>query len=178
MTVPPKTTERTRPAVAALDIDAAVADPRWAAAVPDVEASVRMACDAVWSLFGAGEPPSEVSVLLTDDAQVRGLNRDYRGIDKPTNVLSFGGHDGDAAPVGEPVMLGDVVLAYETVVGEAESQGIAVGDHFSHLLVHGMLHLLGYDHENDADAREMEGLETSILASLGVDDPYAERDGG
>jgi probable rRNA maturation factor len=115
--------------------------------------------------------PAEVSLVLTSDSEQRVLNRDWRGIDKSTNVLSFP----QIEPFG-PVsgLLGDIILARETVAREAEEQGIAFTDHFTHLVVHGFLHLLGYDHMDDDEALAMEGLETQILASLGVADPYAD----
>jgi probable rRNA maturation factor len=115
--------------------------------------------------------PAELSIVLTDDAEQRVLNRDWRGIDRSTNVLSFP----QIEPFG-PVsgMLGDIVLARETVEREAAEQAIPLADHFTHLVVHGFLHLLGYDHVDDDEALVMEGLETQILASLGVADPYAE----
>ena len=115
--------------------------------------------------------PAEVSLVLTDDAEQRGLNRDWRGIDKSTNVLSFP----QIEPFG-PVsgLLGDIILARETVVQEATEQGVSFDDHFTHLVVHGFLHLLGYDHMDDDEALAMEGLETQILASLGVADPYGD----
>jgi probable rRNA maturation factor len=114
---------------------------------------------------------AELSIVLTDDAEQRILNRDWRGIDKTTNVLSFP----QIEPFG-PVsgLLGDIILARETLVKEADEQGVSLDDHFTHLVVHGFLHLLGYDHVEDADALVMEGLETQVLASLGVADPYAE----
>jgi probable rRNA maturation factor len=117
------------------------------------------------------EPEAEVSLLFTDDAHMRQLNLRYRGKDKPTNVLSL-----PAAPVlvgrlGPP--LGDVVLAAETIEAEARAQGLALGDHLTHLIVHGFLHLVGYDHEHDAEALVMEGLETAIMKDLGIADPYA-----
>jgi probable rRNA maturation factor len=116
--------------------------------------------------------PAEVSVVLTDDAEQQVLNRDWRGIDKATNVLSFP----QIEPFG-PVagLLGDIILARETVEAEARDMGIPFEDHFTHLMVHGFLHLLGYDHMDDDEALAMEGLETQILASLGVADPYAEQ---
>jgi probable rRNA maturation factor len=114
---------------------------------------------------------AEVSLVLTDDAEQQVLNRDWRGIDKPTNVLSF--------PQIEPFtpvsgLLGDIILARETLEREAVEQGVSFSDHYTHLLVHGFLHLLGYDHLDDDEALAMEGLETEILAALGVADPYAE----
>ena len=116
---------------------------------------------------------SELSVVLTDDAEQQGLNRDWRGIDKSTNVLSFP----QIEPFG-PVsgILGDIILARETLEREAQEQGVSFEDHFTHLMVHGFLHILGYDHMDDDEALVMEGLETQILASLGVADPYAETD--
>jgi probable rRNA maturation factor len=115
--------------------------------------------------------PAELSIVLTDDAEQQLLNRDWRGIDKPTNVLSFP----QIEPFG-PVsgLLGDIILARETLVREAEEQGVSFDDHFTHLVVHGFLHLLGYDHMDDDEALAMEGLETQILASLGVADPYSD----
>ncbi|HWA19731.1 MAG TPA: rRNA maturation RNase YbeY [Devosia sp.] len=117
--------------------------------------------------------PAEVSVILTDDAEQQVLNRDWRGIDKPTNVLSFPQIEPFAEVSG---LLGDIILARETLEKEAVEQGISFDDHFTHLVVHGFLHLLGYDHMDDDEALAMEGLETQILASLGVADPYAETD--
>ena len=114
---------------------------------------------------------AEVSIVLTDDAEQRELNRQWRGIDKSTNVLSFP----QIAPFG-PVsgLVGDIILARETLEREATEMGVSFDDHFTHLVVHGFLHLLGYDHIQDDEALVMEGLETKILATLGVADPYAE----
>ncbi len=116
-------------------------------------------------------PDPEASLLFTDDARMRGLNRDYRGKDSPTNVLSL-----PAAPVlpgrlGPP--LGDIVLAAETIRREADEQGLAFEDHLTHLIVHGFLHLVGHDHEEEGEALAMEGLETAILGDIGIADPYA-----
>ena len=112
---------------------------------------------------------SELSIVLTDDAEQQGLNRDWRGIDKPTNVLSFP----QIEPFG-PVtgILGDIVLARETLEREAVELGKPFTDHYTHLVVHGFLHILGYDHIDEAEALVMEGLETQILATLGIPDPY------
>lgn len=111
-----------------------------------------------------------VDILLTDDEEMRALNRTWRGKDAPTNVLSFPVSEG----VSEPGPIGDVVLAYETTHKEARDDGLALADHVSHLVVHGVLHLLGFDHETDDEAERMEDLERTVLASLGIADPYAE----
>ncbi|MDK9695888.1 MAG: rRNA maturation RNase YbeY [Siculibacillus sp.] len=115
---------------------------------------------------------AELSLVLTDDARIRVLNRDWRGFDKPTNVLSFPAADADAEDPGP--LLGDVIVAHETMAREAEEEGRSLDDHVAHLLVHGLLHLFGFDHEDEAEAEEMEALETEILARLGIADPYAE----
>lgn len=117
---------------------------------------------------------AEMSLVLADDAMVRELNRQYRGQDKPTNVLSFAALDDEDAPETEdgPLLLGDVIIAYETTAAEAEAEDKALSDHLSHLVVHGVLHLLGFDHMEEDEAQEMEGLESSILGMLGIADPY------
>lgn len=114
---------------------------------------------------------AELSILLTDDAEQQQLNREWRGKDASTNVLSFP----QIEPFG-PVagLLGDISLARETLEREAAELGKSFADHFTHLVVHGFLHILGYDHLEDAEATEMEGLETRILARLGIADPYAD----
>jgi probable rRNA maturation factor len=120
----------------------------------------------------AAAPPDtsdrELSVVLTDDAAIRALNAQWRKKDEPTNVLSF------PAPANASI-LGDIVIAYETTAREAAQEQKPLADHLSHLAVHGFLHLLGYDHESDADADVMEQLEREILARLGVPDPYMIR---
>ncbi|HWA01284.1 MAG TPA: rRNA maturation RNase YbeY [Caulobacterales bacterium] len=108
-----------------------------------------------------------VSLLLGDDAAITALNREFRGKDEPTNVLSF-----PPAPAAEG-FLGDIALAAETIAAEAQFQGKSFSAHASHLAVHGFLHLVGYDHVNDADAEVMEARETAILRSIGIDDPYS-----
>lgn len=124
-------------------------------------------------------PLVEVAVRLTDDGEVQALNRDYRGKDKPTNVLSFPQYaPDDFAMLGNTddgeILLGDIVLALESCAREAADKGVALADHAAHLMVHGTLHLLGYDHLDDASAAAMEGLETKALAKLGIADPYAD----
>ena len=114
---------------------------------------------------------AELSILLTNDEEQHELNQQWRGKDSSTNVLSFPQIEPFGAVVG---ILGDITLARETLIREAEEQGVSFDDHFTHLVVHGFLHILGYDHLTDAEALQMEGLETQILASLGVADPYAD----
>ena len=119
----------------------------------------------------------ELAIRLTDDAEVRTLNRDYRHKDEPTNVLSFPmiepGHiDAIANITDEEVLLGDIALACETCVQEATERGVSVESHATHLIVHGTLHLLGYDHMHDDEAEAMESLERQIMANLGLHDPY------
>ena len=115
------------------------------------------------------QSPAELSLVLADDDFVRGLNRQFRDQDRATNVLSF---PGDTGFEGAPEILGDVVIAYQTTAREAIEAKIKLVDHLSHLIVHGVLHLLGYDHETAEDAKKMESREVEILAGLGVDDPY------
>ncbi len=114
---------------------------------------------------------TEISIVLADNAFIRNLNKTYRGKDKPTNVLSFPQDPGSG---DREANLGDVILAYETVKEEADSQGKGFEDHVTHLLVHGILHLLAYDHEDDAEAEEMESLEIRVLESLGIKNPYED----
>ncbi|MET3927564.1 putative rRNA maturation factor [Devosia sp. 2618] len=114
---------------------------------------------------------AELSILLTNDEEQRELNQQWRSKDSSTNVLSFPQIEPFDPVVG---ILGDITLARETLIREAAEQGVTFEAHFTHLVVHGFLHILGYDHLTDAEAEEMEGLETRILASLGVEDPYAD----
>jgi probable rRNA maturation factor len=167
-----------------LDISISLEAGDWEAAVADVEqrveAAARAAFDAADRPDILGVAPAEMSLVLADDALVRTLNRDYRDKDKPTNVLSFALLDGSddtddvlARDEGMPILIGDVILAFETVQREAREQGKSVEDHLTHLVIHGVLHLRGYDHLSDPDADRMERLETSILARMGIADPYS-----
>ena len=113
---------------------------------------------------------AELSIVFTDDAHIKSLNRKFRGKNKPTNVLSFPG--APAANGGIGPILGDIVLAEETVSKEAGAQHLTLEAHLAHLILHGFLHILGYDHEDDGEAETMEGLETAILGGIGVADPY------
>ena len=145
-------------------IDLDVEDAAWTDALPDAEALVLAAAEATLAAEGAVD--EGVSLLLTGDDAVRDLNRRFRQQDKPTNVLSF------PAPQNPERFLGDVALAYGVCAGEALEQGKPLAHHLQHLVAHGVLHLLGYDHETDAQAAEMEGLERAVLAGRGIPDPY------
>jgi probable rRNA maturation factor len=161
------------------DVDVLVEAPQWLDAVPDVELICRAAAIAAIEHAAGSEAPKPlgVCILLADDVRLRDLNRSFRGIDRATNVLAFPSVAFDvlaaAGAEGPPAELGDVAVAYETTVEEARVDGKRLADHLSHLVVHGVLHLLGHDHGLDADAAMMEALETRILARLGVPDPYA-----
>jgi probable rRNA maturation factor len=164
------------PSTVAVTIDA----PAWRAVVDDPE---QLCCEAIAATLRHAAPAAwltaaEVSVLLCDDARIRALNAAWRGRDRPTNVLSFPALElvpgrVPPRPAVAPVLLGDIALAVETVAGEAERERKRPADHLRHLVVHGCLHLLGHDHEDDAAAAAMERLERLILAELGVADPYA-----
>lgn len=155
-----------------LDLDVAVEAGAWSG-LGDVEALARRAVEAALAVASdAPRGPVEVSLLLADDAGVRALNAAWRGQDKPTNVLSFPAPEGPGAP--GPRHLGDIALAYETLQREASAEGKAAADHAAHLIVHGTLHLLGYDHESAGEAEIMEALEVKALESLGIADPYRD----
>lgn len=162
-----------------IDVAVSIEDEAWTRALPGAEELCRaMATAAVREAGGVLDGPSaEISVVLADDSTVQGLNRDWRGKDSPTNVLSFAALDDEDAPVvaGAPLLLGDVILAYGTCEREARDQGKTFAHHTAHLVVHGVLHLLGYDHEADeAEAEEMEALERRVLAAFGIADPYLD----
>jgi probable rRNA maturation factor len=146
-------------------IDIEIEDAAWSEALPAAEGLARSAAEAVLARIRP-DSPEGLTVLLTEDAAVRGLNARFRGQDKATNVLSF------PAPANPEHHLGDVALAFGVCATEAREQGKPLGHHLQHLVAHGVLHLLGYDHMTDAEAHEMEGLERVILAGLGVPDPY------
>ena len=155
------------------EIAVSLHDTAWTEGFADLETQARAAVRATLERLDIGGP-LEVSLVFTDDAEQRALNRDYRHKDSATNVLSFPNMADDAPlAAGLPRLLGDVVLARETVEREARDQGKRPADHAIHLLVHGTLHLLGYDHQEADAAAEMEALETEILKGLGIADPYA-----
>lgn len=165
-------------AVHRLDVDVIVGDPRWADAVDEtLEETLPTVVMAAIAAGGPPDGPAALSILLADDARVQDLNRTYRDKDAPTNVLSFAlaaDAAGGPQPIpGEPIALGDLAIAFETVVREAQAEGKRLRDHLYHLVVHGTLHLLGHDHIDETDAAAMERLEIGILATLGIADPYA-----
>jgi probable rRNA maturation factor len=156
-----------------------VEDRRWG----EIEALAQSAADAVFVRLGLEPSVFEVSLLACNDARIAALNEDFRGKPQPTNVLSWPSDERGAAVdgempipprVGPDAELGDIAIAYETCRREAELAGKSMQDHTVHLLVHGTLHLLGFDHERDRDATLMEGLETEILGKMGLGDPYRE----
>ena len=143
----------------------------WRRTLPDAPEICRTAAAAALARGAAGVAGAELSIVLADDALIAKLNRTYRGIAKPTNVLSFA--SAEPARRRAPLrLLGDVVVAHGTIAREARAQGKTLADHLTHLVVHGVLHLLGFDHERAAEARRMETLEVAILGGLGVADPY------
>jgi probable rRNA maturation factor len=146
-------------------IEVEIEDEAWTVALPDAAAVAERAATAA-----LGTAAGDVVVLLTDDATVRDLNARFRGRDQPTNVLSFPA--ADMTLPGQAPHLGDLVLAFGVCAAEAAAQGKSLADHLAHLTVHGVLHLLGRDHEDEAEAEAMEAEERTILARLGVADPY------
>lgn len=170
----PRGRRRPPPVPPALSLSLRMQSRRWSEVAGWRE---RVAAAAEAALAVAPVQPArgaEVSVLMTDDRRIRVINRDWRGFDKATNVLSFPAVPPSA--IATSPALGDIVIAYETVLREAADEEKSVDDHLSHLVVHGLLHLLGEDHETDAEAERMERLEIAALARLGIADPYAGSD--
>jgi probable rRNA maturation factor len=132
----------------------------------DLGKTIDNAISATSKMFEWDAETIELSLVLCDNSFIQNLNKQYRGKDKPTNVLSF--------PQNEPQMLGDIIIAYETILTEAAAQDKTLRDHFTHMLVHGFLHLCGHDHEEDSEAVEMEALEVEILQSLNIKNPYLD----
>ncbi len=151
-------------------IDVTVALEMWDTAVADVENLCRCAAAEALAVSDCATPESEISVLLCDDDTVSRLNGEFRGQARPTNVLSFPIGNAEIGP--QSLLLGDVAIAFETVAAEALSSQLSIANHLTHLVVHGVLHLLGYDHHTTREADKMEALEVEILDRLGVDNPY------
>jgi probable rRNA maturation factor len=154
-----------------LTIDTSIVDKRWQPLVAELQAHGQF----VWQALAL--PACELSLVLDNDAAVQQLNHSYRDKNKPTNVLSFPALDfaqpatSDDFPA-PPILLGDIIMAYETLAREADEGAISLTDHARHLLTHGLLHLLGYDHQDDAQASHMEQLEVRLLAQCGIANPY------
>jgi probable rRNA maturation factor len=159
-----------------MSVDCLIEDKRWIAA--DLEGLAEAAAIATFAQLGL--EGYEISLLGCNDARIAELNADFRGKPTPTNVLSWPSDErGAATDGGQPLPpdpadpeLGDIAIAYETCAQEAESEGKSLKDHATHLVIHGILHLLGYDHDRDQDATLMEGLEKQILGNMGVANPY------
>ena len=165
-------------------LDLVVEAPGWQAALPELGGTAEAAARA--ALEGAGLAPEAHAIVLLacDDARIAQLNADFRGREAPTNVLSWPAFDLSPAAPGAPpqappsggpgprLPLGDVAISLETAAREAEERGISLKSHAAHLILHGCLHLLGYDHETEEDAARMEGIETRVLAGLGISNPY------
>jgi probable rRNA maturation factor len=155
-----------------LQIDVLVQSPKWKVE-PRAAGIVRKAIRS--AAIAASTPRAELAIVLTNDSAIHALNRDWRGQNKPTNVLSFPAAPSRGHKRAPAKSLGDIVIAYETAAREAKSEHKSLKDHLAHLAVHGFLHLAGYDHETQRDAKRMELLEVEILASLGLPDPYVAR---
>jgi probable rRNA maturation factor len=164
--------ERDEAAASAAELDLTVQY----AAKPKHAPSKKRLREWVWAALGVGQSAS-ITVRIVDEEEGRALNRDYRGKDYATNVLSFVLNEGEAMPGMDGVLMGDIVLCAPVVAREAAEQGKDVQAHWAHLVVHGVLHLQGYDHQDDSEAEAMETLETAILAGLGLPDPYAAERG-
>jgi probable rRNA maturation factor len=162
-------------AVMPLKITIDIRDEKWKALLSPYRKTVQQACEAGFRIQDSGFRKisgGEVSVVLANDAFVRKLNHAFRGKDKPTNVLSFPSSPPESCILNPESYLGDIILARQTILREAKAQKKTPRDHAVHLIVHGMLHLQGYDHERHADAENMEALEVKILKKLGIGNPY------
>jgi probable rRNA maturation factor len=165
---------------AASPVEVVIEDERWQAA--GIETLALRAVTAGLVAVGRDPRAHALALLACNDARIAALNGDFRGKATPTNVLSWPafdgppplpGEEGDDREEGDPLALGDIAIAYETCLREAEAGGISLADHATHLVLHGLLHLLGHDHEAEDDAEAMEKIETKTLASLGISDPYS-----
>jgi probable rRNA maturation factor len=171
------TTTSASPDDATLTIDVIVRSQRWRQGVAELTRLCTETARRAYVAAGGDDRDAQISIVLTSDRAVQALNRTFRGHDQATNVLSFPTAQAPAAPPRgcppPPRLLGDVVIAYGTTAAEAAAAGKDLGDHLRHLIVHGILHVLGYDHQTEGDAAAMERLEAAILARFGVSDPYA-----
>lgn len=169
-----------------LQLNISVEDEAWIQALPDAEQISNEVMNQTLRFIKANEEidflslgkPIIINLALSNDTYIQELNAEFRKMNKPTNVLSFANIDDesfeDDLPLFNEIELGDIMIAIETMQREALEKGISLKDHYSHLFIHGLLHLLGYDHQEDAEAELMEGCETQILASLNIKNPYQE----
>lgn len=163
-----------------LAIEFNIEDDAWPDAAPWYRELALRAAEQTLAMAGIAQEDVEISVLLCDDERIAALNADFREKPQPTNVLSWPAHDlappapGEAPPPPPDGELGDIAMARETIEKEAKAQQISVETHFSHLFAHGLLHLLGYDHQTEEDAAVMEGLERRVMAAMGLPDPYPD----
>ena len=163
--------------LAEINHDILIEEPRWTTILPDYESLVALSVAQIFKRidYFPYAQGIELSITLTNDTHIQELNREYRGKDKPTNVLSFPQIDwvqeqeSAKAPL---IMLGDVIIALETIEREAQEQDKRIQDHFIHMLIHSILHLCGHDHEQEAEAEEMESIEIQILSDMGIKNPY------
>lgn len=161
-----------------VDLTLVLHDARWRSLVPNTEQFARsVIMEALKAIPGRVPKPKkdrlpEIACLFTNDAEIRILNRQFRGKDKATNVLSFAADRSAPAPDEQPVIIGDLILSVDTIQAEAGDQGKTFANHTAHMLVHGILHLFEYDHEHDSEAEDMEKLEREVLGRLGIADPY------
>ena len=163
-----------------MSVETLIEDVRWEAL--GIETLAEVAAGATLEAVGLDADQWDIDLLACDDARISALNADFRGKPQPTNVLSWPSEERGAAMPGEMPLppdpmdpgLGDIAISYDTCAREAEAQGLSLTDHATHLIVHGTLHLLGYDHERDGDAALMEGLEREILGQMGLHDPYRD----
>jgi probable rRNA maturation factor len=163
-----------------IEIDVTIAEPDWKMSFLDVE---KVATNAMSMTLKMAQLPSkikfkdiEASIVLANDDLIQVLNREYRDKDAPTNVLTFASLDSeDPIPESVPYPLGDVILSFQTIDREAREHGKFFKDHFTHMVVHGTLHLLGYDHQTEDEANNMESLEIRILEKMNIQNPYMEK---
>ena len=158
-----------------LGVEIAVECAAWENAIPELESFANSVAQASMAELASERPSdAEVSLLFCDDLEIQKLNARWRKQDKPTNVLSF--PSGASIPGASARLLGDIAIAFETVARESSNEQKSLRDHTAHMIVHGLLHLLGYDHEAEAEAESMEGRERAILARLGIPDPFRDRE--
>lgn len=171
-----------------IELNISIEEPRWKKEIPDVFEVVQKVKNATFEYVADNEDidilssvkPLLINLCLSDDKHVHQLNRDFRNKDKPTNVLTFANMDFadfDAnGGVFDEIDLGNIIIAYETMLKEAETENITLYAHFCHLLTHGFLHILGFDHIEDEEAKYMESFEKNILQNLGIENPYQDED--